>query len=504
MFTRFLRGAFGAMFLALSPILLAAESTSASAPLQLLTQPSRSPVINFRIQFAVGSARDPKEKEGLASLTAAMLARGGSRELAYEQILDAMYPMATSFDAQVDKEMTVFVGATHVDNLTRYYGLIRQMLLEPGFREEDFTRLKTEAINFLKVSLREGNDEELGKEELYNRIYQGHSYGHHNLGRVSTLEKLTMEDVRAFYREHYHQAGLVLGLAGQYPASFLDTLRADFGKLPAGRAERVSLPQPVRLQGMAIEIIQRETRSTGISFGFPIDVVRGDPDWPVLALVTSYLGQHRSSNSHLYQRLREARGLNYGDYAYLEYFPRGMYQFQPDPNLARRQQIFQVWIRPVEPQNGMFALRAALYEYDKLVREGLSKEAFEGTREFLSKYANILLQTQDARLGYALDSRFYGIGRFDEYLRAALDKLTPVEVNQAIERHLKPGRIQVVVVTKDAKGFQEALLEGKLSPITYNSPKPKEILDEDKLIERFPIGVQKDAISIKPVADVFE
>ncbi len=79
--------------------------------------------------------------------------------------------MATGFGAQVDKEMTTFSGTTHVDNLDKYYGIISQMLLDPGFREDDFKRLKDDQLNFLKVSLREGNDEELGKERLYNNIY---------------------------------------------------------------------------------------------------------------------------------------------------------------------------------------------------------------------------------------------------------------------------------------------------------------------------------------------
>jgi hypothetical protein len=55
----------------------------------------------------------------------------------------------------VDKEMTVFMGTTHQDNLERYYALISQMLLEPGFREEDFTRLKSEAI-FLRYPCAKG------------------------------------------------------------------------------------------------------------------------------------------------------------------------------------------------------------------------------------------------------------------------------------------------------------------------------------------------------------
>ena len=40
--------------------------------------------------------------------------------------------------------------------------------------------------------------------------------------------------------------------------------------------------------------------------------------------------------------------MNYGDYAYIEAFPRGMFQFFPDPNIARRAQLFEVWIRPVD------------------------------------------------------------------------------------------------------------------------------------------------------------
>ena len=142
------------------------NAKSAQGAIATVLQPNRSPLITFRILFMTGSASDPEGKEGVADLTASMLAEGGSRRMTYEQITDAFYPMATSFSSQVDKEMTVFSGTTHLDNLDRYYGIISQMLLEPGFRQEDFTRLKTDAINYLKVSLREANDEELGKEQL--------------------------------------------------------------------------------------------------------------------------------------------------------------------------------------------------------------------------------------------------------------------------------------------------------------------------------------------------
>ena len=467
--------------------------------------PNRSPLVSFRILFMTGSAADPKGKEGLASLTAAMLAEGGSRTKTYSEITDAMYPMATSFSWQVDKEMTVFSGTTHADNLNKYYSLIREMLLDPGFREDDFARLKEEAINYLKNSLRGGNDEELGKEVLYAMIYPDtHPYGHQNIGAVGALEQMTLKDVRDFYQNNYTHANLVIGLAGGYPEIFPKVVQTDFEKLPAGKPSAVSISPPTQLPGTKIQIVQRETRSTGISLGFPINVTRADKDWPALAVVASYFGQHRSSNSYLYQRLREARGLNYGDYSYVEYFPRGMFQFQPDPNLGRRQQIFQIWIRPVEPQNGHFVLRAALYEYDKLMREGMSKEAFESTREFLSKYVNVLTATQDAQLGYALDSRYYHIADFPAYMREQLAKLTLDDVNRAIRQYLKSNSMQIAIVTKDAAGLRDAIVTNKPSPITYNAPKPKEITDEDKTIEAYKIVVKPADVTIVPVDKVFE
>ena len=44
---------------------------------------------------------------------------------------------------------------------------MRDMILHPGWRPDDFTRLRDDSLNALKISLRGNNDEELGKEVLY-------------------------------------------------------------------------------------------------------------------------------------------------------------------------------------------------------------------------------------------------------------------------------------------------------------------------------------------------
>src|SRR6185436_12114244 len=76
-----------------------AQTTS----IQTLLQPSQSPLVTVRILVSTGSAFDPEGKAGLSSLTAAILAEGGSQRLSYDEIIKRMYPLATSFSAQVDK-----------------------------------------------------------------------------------------------------------------------------------------------------------------------------------------------------------------------------------------------------------------------------------------------------------------------------------------------------------------------------------------------------------------
>src|SRR6266516_5659039 len=114
-----------------------ATSTASPSKIPTVLLPGSSPLVTFRILFMTGSSFDPPGKEGVAALTAAMLAEGGTRTRNYQQIVEAMYPMATSLEWQVDKEMTVFSGTTHLENLDSYYALLKDMLLEPGFRSED-------------------------------------------------------------------------------------------------------------------------------------------------------------------------------------------------------------------------------------------------------------------------------------------------------------------------------------------------------------------------------
>jgi zinc protease len=486
-------------------VLTVAKPTEAT-PVSFITKPSASsPLVDVAFLVHAGAGFDPGGKKGLATLTAAMLTDGGSQAKSIEDINAAMYPIAAGFNAQVDKEMTRLSGQMHKDNLDLWYSLVRGQLLFPAWSEQDFERIKTQVANSIRTDLVGNNDEELGKEYLYESIYGAeHPYGSLNLGHVADIESITLDDVKMFYREYYTIANITVGLSGGYPESFPTTISDDLQKLEPGVKALLDARAAPLLEGRNALIIQKETPGVAVSFGFPIDLKRGDKDWVALWLARSYLGEHRSTNAHLFQRIRETRGMNYGDYAYIEYFPRGMFQFHPDTNLGRQQQIFQVWIRPVRSNNDAhFATRVAMFELEKLINEGMTESDFEATRAFLGKFVSLLTDGQSRQLGYAMDSQYYQTDEFSNYVRDALNGLTLDDVNRVIRENLVTENMQYVFITRDAEDLQQRLVSEQASPMTYDADLPQDVLDEDKLIDGIPLGFSADKVSIVPVEEVF-
>jgi len=487
---------------------LAAPAASAQQQVQIrfIEQRSVLPNVMMKLLFTTGSHADPKGKEGLAQLAASMITEAGSRAMRIDEINKELYPIAGTFSNLVDKEMTTFTGVAHKDNLDRFLGIVLPQLLTPGFREDDFQRLKDQQLNALKQDLRNNNEEELGKEQLQNVVFAGTPYGHTVLGTVAGLESITLDDVKRFVDANYNASNVVVGLSGDYPPALVERLTADLSALGGGSEEQaLAQLSPIKgaaANGLDVTIVKKDTRATALSLGHPIPVTRNSADFAALNVARAWLGEHRASSGRLYDRIREVRGLNYGDYAYIEFFNRPGGQFFPSANIGRRSQLFEIWIRPVVPVNAHMTLRIALYETQQMIDNGLTQEQFENTRDYLMKNVYLLTANQNQRLGYALDSWWFGIGDYADTMRAAYAKLTRDDVNRAIKKHLSAKNLHAVIVTKDAEALRDQLLADGPSSIAYDAPKP-ELEAEDKNIGSYKLGIKPANIRIVNVDDVF-
>jgi zinc protease len=473
----------------------------------------QSPYIALNVWIHCGSQNDPPGKEGLAALTAAFLAESSTNHNTYEQIIEKLYPMAAGYDSSVDKEMTNFSGCVYKDHVDSYYGLFKDAILAPAFKPEDFQRIKTQTMNYLKQTRRFSRDEELSKELLFHEIYRGTPYAHPEKGYVASVDSISLDDVKAFYSKYYVQNNITIAVGGGFPPGFKKNARAEFDALASGQTKTVPKPQPLSIEGIHVLLVEKDTNTSPVSIGFPTSLLRSDKDFYAMMLFNSWMGEHRNSEGRLYQVIRETRGINYGDYTYIEAYPRGYTTQVPPVNVSRRSQIFEMWLRPVaETSPGtlhdrtLFTIRAALRELVGIVERGMRPEDFIATRRFLKNYTVNFGATLSRRLAYKVDDAFYGIRGegFLASIKPGLDALTLDQVNTAIRKHLQAGNMQIVVITKDAEGLKKKLVEGSPSPITYAGPQTKEVLAEDKLISTFPIPVPEKNIKIVNIKDVFE
>lgn len=470
--------------------------------LNLVALPSASsPLVVVRLQLNVGSVNDPAGKEGLARLTAMMIGEAATAKRSYSDLLEALFPMAASIDTGVDREVTVIGGTVHRDNLAAYTALLEEALLHPAFAQEDFERNREQLLAALTNSLR-SNDEQLGLELLQQAIYKGHPYGHAAAGTVEGLKRLTLDDVKAFYKASFTRSNLMVGLAGGYPADYPATLAKDLAALPLGTKRLQVLSPAPAVQGRSFTLVDKETASVGIHIGFPLPITRAQDDYYPLMVVNSALGEHRTFNGRLMNELRGNRGLNYGDYSYIEYWANPPFTSNPSPNVPRHEQYFSVWIRPVVPADAQFALRAALYEVQRMKEKGLAPEELELTRSFLINYSKLWVQSLEARLGFAMDSRYYGMPSYVDEIEKRLKALTLDQVNAAARKYLSTEDYRAVLVTAKAADLKQTLMKDEPSPKTYNSQVSPWVAAADKKIEV--LKVRPTAIDVLPVAQAFQ
>lgn len=476
----------------------------------------RDPIVNLRVVFRAGSADDEPGKEGTAAL-AARLMRQATQNLSTTELANALFPWAAEIDTQVDKETIVFTGRVHQDHAAAFAQLFLDVILHPRLDPGDFDRLRAEHKAYLERTLRTGNDEALQREALEVMLYdrggrkEGHRYRHTPMGTVQGLQRMQLDDVKAFVASHLTRDAAVLGISGGASPAFVDQLTAGLESLPFSEEHDDEPPRsaasapalPGRNEAL---LIDKPAAGSAISLGFVLpELSRTHPDYAAMKLAETWFGEHRNLIGHLFDSMREKRGLNYGDYAYVEHFRQEGWSTYEQLNIPRRTQYFSMWIRPVEHKNRLFALRQAVWELDKFAKNGIpDDESFRRVQSFVQGYWRAKEQEPMRRLGYLVDRALTSMPYDRDELRARVRTLTRAEVNAAVARHIHADRLSIVVVTQDAKQLAAEIAAGTSSPITYAAKVPEGQLAEDRVIERFDLGLTPDAVRVVSPDSLFE
>lgn len=489
-----------------------------------LKQPNSSKIV-VKFMFKNGSICDPKGKEGLTYTTAQLITQGGTGELSYSDIQDKIYPMASTYFTLVDKEVATFTFLFHKDWMEEFYPIMMGLITNPGFSQSDFDRVKKNQQAYVDQVIRASSDEEYSKKALEDFLFRGTNYQHMVEGKTASVDAITLEDVKNHYENFFTKNNLMIGIAGNYPESFLEKIKNDIELLPDTNPDIPDAPEIKMPDGIDVEIISKAGAfGSAIYTGYPLNITRADDEFAALMVANSYLGEHRKSYAKLYQVIREQRSMNYGDYSYIEWYHNGGGNMVPPSGVPRSSNYFSIWIRPVQIAKQLkmqyeelkdlqvghahFAIRMALREIDKMIKNGISEEDFEATRAFLKSYIRLYIKSPEQQLGYLMDSKMYGRENYIEELGALLSKLTLDDVNNAIKKYMQIENMKITIVTdvSEAEPLAKSLKENLPSPMSYsNTVKDglsEDILSEDSATENFKLNVKK--VTIVDSKDTFK
>ncbi len=268
------------------------------------------PVVSARLLIPGGTADDPEGKAGLGSLTATMLEQGTESKTATE-LAEAIDALGASLRFSIDSDHTALNISTLARNLDPALALVGEILSSPRFDPKDFEREKSLQI----AGLKQGPD---SVPWIASRVFrallngQGHPYGTPGDGYVETVEALTLDDVKAFRRDHLGPKGAILIVSGDVePDALVEKLGAAFAKWPEqAEAPRAKPKTTAKAETGVVFFVDKPGAVQSSLYVGRLWGDRSDESYLATMLGNRMLGA--DFLSRLNQNLREKNGFTYG------------------------------------------------------------------------------------------------------------------------------------------------------------------------------------------------
>jgi zinc protease len=285
------------------------------------------PIVDINVDFDAGERRNPEGKEGLASLTNAMLARG-LREARIQAT--APNPVATIAPAMSEAEISdAFadtaaqrggsVGNDRASMSLRTLSsakerrasvaLVARLLAHPSFPAEFLVRDKARTVAAIREALT--RPESIAERAFWRLAYEEHPYGREPT--VESVEAIQREDLMQFHQKHYVANRAIVSMIGDISREEADAIARQLTlSLPQGEPLS-ALPEVPAPDGDEARIAHPASQAH-ILMGSPA-LKRNDPDFFPLTVGNYVLGGG-GFVSRLTQEVREKRGLSYSVYSY--------------------------------------------------------------------------------------------------------------------------------------------------------------------------------------------
>jgi len=264
------------------------------------------PMIAVDIAFAGGAVQDPPGKSGTASFVASMLDEGAG-DLDSKAFAERLERKAIEMSFSAERDSLRGALRTLTENRDEAFDLLRMALTEPRFDVSDVDLNRAQLLSLLRRQTTSPGD--IANQRWWQTAFAGHPYGRPVNGTPESLAGVTVDDLKTYAHKVLARQNLKIAVVGDIDA---ETLKPILDRVFGGLPEKPDLVpiESVIPQGLGRRIdVNLDVPQTVVDFGGP-GIARKDPDFMAAYLINHILGGG-SSDSRLYQEVREKRGLVY-------------------------------------------------------------------------------------------------------------------------------------------------------------------------------------------------
>ena len=396
--------------------------------LALLESSHDVPLVTLVVALRCGSADDPPGKSGLARIAVRMLRRG-CESMTSEQIDFRIDSLGAEMAVDTSHSTVAIHAQVIARNLDAFADLLSRLLSTATFPEEELARLKRESAAEI-VEARD-NDRIVAQKALQRTLFEGHPYGLSSGGTTQSVQAITADDVKAFYRRFVVRENIVIGIAGDVTAEKAPALAARLvAGLPEGQRAPDTALEPTMKPGRRLLVVDKPERTqTQILVG-TLGTSPHDEDHVPLVVGNAVFGG--TFTSRLMKEIRSKRGWSYGASA--------------RTGVDRRRQSWVLWTFPAAEDAGP-CLRLSLELLDAWVAGGVTPREVAFIQRYLVRSHAFEVDTATKRVHQALDRECLTLPT--DYFSAWLDRVravTPEAAMAAVKKRIHPQDLLVVVV----------------------------------------------------------
>ncbi|WP_072054832.1 M16 family metallopeptidase [Aliivibrio fischeri] len=392
------------------------------------TEAIETPTIQLQIAIPAGNRYVPKGKEGLASLTAAMMEEGTTTSSS-EELQKKLDKLGSSVSFNSGSYTTTISVASLTKNIDQTLAIVNEMLFDPAFEQADFDRLQKQAVEGLVYEHQRPSW--LASQATREILFKGTIFDRSPDGSLASVQALTLDDVKAFYKQTYTPIGTQIVSVGDINKSDLINKLAFLSDWKGATPEILAPQRLPILNEQKIYLVNKPNAPQSVvrfvRQGMPFDATG---ELYQTQLANFNLGGN--FNSRINQNLREDKGYTYGAGGYL---------------MGNKEIGMSIFYAQVRADVTVESIKEFISEMDKFKKDGMTVDELNFMRLAVGQQDALKYETpgQKARLlgkilTYSLDDDF-----IDEQ-NELIETLGRDKLNSLAAKWFDPAQYQIVVV----------------------------------------------------------